>query len=354
MSSRRLRRALRRRRRRDRLSTPARARRSSRRPARLRGPSSSSAATSRACDQSRRTCSPRSGSCRASAALPRPGGRAGRPLPGSARPFASFREAARSRRRAASRRARRRGAARASDSTWTSLRSWTGAFRAPGEVVLGDRCAVERSDGSGAARRGLPGGASRARDRRLPQALSGTGTRAASTPTRRCRSFPPTPRRSARDLAPFEALMASARAVMISHAAGPDGAAGLAFSEGRRRTCCADVLGFDGAAFSDDLEMGALDGVRSASRAVCRRRAGRLRPPLRVLAASRSTRTASARVEPRGPARAARRGRSTAGGLRERLQLSTADAPRRRGLERLPRRRALLDAISSRILAALR
>jgi beta-N-acetylhexosaminidase len=60
------------------------------------------------------------------------------------------------------------------------------------------------------------------------------------------------------DLTPFDALMAKARAVMISHAAGPDGQP-ASLSEEWARVRLRDILGFDGAAFSDDLEMGALD-----------------------------------------------------------------------------------------------
>lgn len=60
------------------------------------------------------------------------------------------------------------------------------------------------------------------------------------------------------DAAPFGALMERARAVMISHAGGPDGmpaSLSRAVATGTLR----DRLGFTGAAFSDDLEMGALD-----------------------------------------------------------------------------------------------
>jgi beta-N-acetylhexosaminidase len=74
------------------------------------------------------------------------------------------------------------------------------------------------------------------------------------------RSLPrlePDPEQEQLDLAPFAGLMDAAGAVMISHAAGPDGLpASLSRDAGtnllRRR------LGFQGAAFSDDLEMGAL------------------------------------------------------------------------------------------------
>ena len=85
----------------------------------------------------------------------------------------------------------------------------------------------------------------------------------------------PDPEEAERDLAPFRSAMHAARAVMISHAAGADGvpaslSADLATGLLRR------TLGFDGAAFSDDLEMGALSNVAplpercgAASRAGC-------------------------------------------------------------------------------------
>ena len=70
--------------------------------------------------------------------------------------------------------------------------------------------------------------------------------------------IPPDPEEEARDLAPFEAAMGSSRAVMISHAAGEDG-----LPASLSRAVATDLLrgglGFEGAAFSDDLEMGALD-----------------------------------------------------------------------------------------------
>jgi len=64
------------------------------------------------------------------------------------------------------------------------------------------------------------------------------------------------------DLAPFDALMGVAGAMMISHAAGEDGMPASLSSEWatiRLR----DILGFEGAAFSDDLEMGALSSFGS-------------------------------------------------------------------------------------------
>ena len=64
-------------------------------------------------------------------------------------------------------------------------------------------------------------------------------------------------RERARDLEPFRRTFARARAVMISHVAGPDGVpASLSGKIGCR--LLRERLRFRGAAFSDDLEMGAL------------------------------------------------------------------------------------------------
>jgi beta-N-acetylhexosaminidase len=60
------------------------------------------------------------------------------------------------------------------------------------------------------------------------------------------------------DLAPFAALMEKARAVMVSHAAAADGIP-ASLSEAAATGLLRRRLGFTGAAFSDDLEMGALD-----------------------------------------------------------------------------------------------
>jgi beta-N-acetylhexosaminidase len=59
------------------------------------------------------------------------------------------------------------------------------------------------------------------------------------------------------DLAPFRGTMRRARAVMISHAAGPDGAP-ASLSRAIGHALLRRALRFEGAAFSDDLEMGAL------------------------------------------------------------------------------------------------
>ena len=74
------------------------------------------------------------------------------------------------------------------------------------------------------------------------------------------------------DIAPFDALMTVARAVMVSHAADPNGVpASLSYE--RATVVLRDRLGFEGAAFSDDLEMGALGafgGLSERSAAACR------------------------------------------------------------------------------------
>jgi len=88
--------------------------------------------------------------------------------------------------------------------------------------------------------------------------------------------IPRDPEEEARDLAPFEATMAAAGAVMISHAAGQDGLP-ASLSRAVATGLLRETLGFDGAAFSDDLEMGALSSVApslpercaAASRAGC-------------------------------------------------------------------------------------
>ena len=71
------------------------------------------------------------------------------------------------------------------------------------------------------------------------------------------------------DIAPFAALMDAAGAVMISHAASSDGLP-ASLSRAVGTTLLRKLLGFQGAAFSDDLEMGALSAfgdlpARSAS-----------------------------------------------------------------------------------------
>ena len=60
------------------------------------------------------------------------------------------------------------------------------------------------------------------------------------------------------DIAPFDGLMHRARAIMISHLGGPEGLP-ASLSPERATRFLRDRLDFDGVAFSDDLEMGALD-----------------------------------------------------------------------------------------------
>jgi beta-N-acetylhexosaminidase len=69
--------------------------------------------------------------------------------------------------------------------------------------------------------------------------------------------LPDDPEEEARDLAPFAATMELAGAVMISHAAGPEGLP-ASLSPRRIQHLLRRALGFHGAVFSDDLEMGAL------------------------------------------------------------------------------------------------
>lgn len=69
--------------------------------------------------------------------------------------------------------------------------------------------------------------------------------------------LPDDPEEEAKDLAPFAAVMDLAGAVMISHAAGPDGLP-ASLSASRATGLLRGMMGFSGPAFSDDLEMGAL------------------------------------------------------------------------------------------------
>ena len=87
--------------------------------------------------------------------------------------------------------------------------------------------------------------------------------------------IPDDPKEEELDLAPFVATMENAGAVMISHAAGPDGEP-ASLSRVKAHDLLRERLGFAGAAFSDDLEMGALQAFgglpercASAARAGC-------------------------------------------------------------------------------------
>ncbi|MGE5277041.1 MAG: glycoside hydrolase family 3 N-terminal domain-containing protein [Acidobacteriota bacterium] len=140
--------------------------------------------------------------------------------------------------------------------------------------VLGDRCAsadptrIGRAAGeflSGLHSRGIGG---------CVKHFPGLGR--ATRDTHRELPRIPADRAQARlDLDPFRATMPRARAVMVSHAAGPDGVP-ASLSPAATRRMLRGRLGFDGAAFSDDLEMGALSSFGDlprrcvlASRAGC-------------------------------------------------------------------------------------
>lgn len=125
-----------------------------------------------------------------------------------------------------------------------------------GEAVLGERAVDEDPDAvARAAREFLIGLHSRGVGGCVKH-FPGLG-RAVSDTHESLPVLPVDARELERDLAPFRAVGALARAVMVSHAAGADG---------RPATLSPDVatallrgrLGFRGAAFTDDLEMGAL------------------------------------------------------------------------------------------------
>lgn len=125
-----------------------------------------------------------------------------------------------------------------------------------GSLVLGERCASDDADRIVEAGRAFLEGLHRAGVGGCLKHFPGLGRARLDTHV----ALPvveKSPREEALDLAPFEALMETAGAVMISHAAGPGGlpaSLSAAVASGLLR----ERLGFTGAAFSDDLEMGAL------------------------------------------------------------------------------------------------
>lgn len=140
--------------------------------------------------------------------------------------------------------------------------------------VLGDRCAAgDPAAVAGAAGAFLSGLHSRGIGGCLKH-FPGLG-RAALDTHRALPRIPSDREESRRDLDPFRRTQRRARAVMVSHAAGPDGTPG-SLSRAVTRHLLRGRLGFGGAVFSDDLEMGALSAFGDlphrcvlASRAGC-------------------------------------------------------------------------------------
>jgi beta-N-acetylhexosaminidase len=125
-----------------------------------------------------------------------------------------------------------------------------------GALVLGERCAAAEPERiERAAREFLEGLHARGVGGCLKH-FPGLG-RARLDTHKSLPKLEPNPEEERLDIAPFEALMDAAGAVMISHAASPDGRpASLSPEVGTR--LLRKRLRFKGAAFSDDLEMGAL------------------------------------------------------------------------------------------------
>ena len=125
-----------------------------------------------------------------------------------------------------------------------------------GALVLGERCAAAEPERIERAARefleGLHAGGVGGCLKHFP----GLG-RARLDTHKSLPKLDPNPEEERLDTAPFTALMDAAGAVMISHAAGPDGRP-ASLSPALGTTLLRKRLGFRGAAFSDDLEMGAL------------------------------------------------------------------------------------------------
>jgi beta-N-acetylhexosaminidase len=126
-----------------------------------------------------------------------------------------------------------------------------------GEAVLGDRAAAEDPDRvAEAAREFLEGLHSRGVGGCLKH-FPGLGRARFDTHL----TLPMLPADAGgedRDLAPFRALHELAGAVMVSHAASPDNSRPASLSPDVATRLLRDAVGFRGATFSDDLEMGAL------------------------------------------------------------------------------------------------
>jgi len=126
-----------------------------------------------------------------------------------------------------------------------------------GESVLGERTAAEEPDRIiAAARNFLQGLHSRGVAGCLKH-FPGLGR--AGRDTHRALPFlPDDEREEERDLAPFRALKDVAAAIMVSHAARARDRLPASLSPDTATRLLRDRVGFEGVAFSDDLEMGAL------------------------------------------------------------------------------------------------
>lgn len=126
-----------------------------------------------------------------------------------------------------------------------------------GKAVLGDRAAAEEPEAvTAAAREFLEGLHSRGVAGCIKH-FPGLG-RARFDTHLTLPTLPADDGERERDLDPFRALHELAGAVMVSHAATPLEALPASLSPGVATRLLRDVLGFRGATFSDDLEMGAL------------------------------------------------------------------------------------------------
>ncbi|HEX9148036.1 MAG TPA: glycoside hydrolase family 3 N-terminal domain-containing protein [Thermoanaerobaculia bacterium] len=142
-----------------------------------------------------------------------------------------------------------------------------------GETVLGERAAAEDPDVvAGAARDFLRGLHSHGIGGCLKH-FPGLG-RARSDTHKSLPLLSSDAAEREKDLAPFRALQEIAGAIMVSHAAGEDGVPAT-LSRDVATTLLREGVGFRGAAFTDDLEMGALDAFGGlAARAAAAVRAG--------------------------------------------------------------------------------
>ncbi len=125
-----------------------------------------------------------------------------------------------------------------------------------GALVLGERCAAAEPERIERAAREFLEGLHASGVGGCLKHFPGLG-RARLDTHKSLPKLEPNPEEERMDTAPFTALMDAAGAVMISHAASPDGRP-ASLSQDVATHLLRKRLGFRGAAFSDDLEMGAL------------------------------------------------------------------------------------------------